>query len=282
MSLKNKVGIVTGGNSGIGQAIVLELARRGASIVIDYVVHPEATEALEQQIGALGDQSIGVEADVSKLADLQKLVDAAVSRFGRIDIMVNNAGVETRTSLLDTTEDQYDRVMAINLKSAFFGTQIAARQMIKQGGGGRIINLTSVHEDWPMPGNTAYCLAKGGDAHADAHRRHRTRQTQHPCRWSGSRCGGDADQPRHDGRPGQAHTPGRGNTTGAHGEPGRDRQRRGVPRRRRCHLSHGDHHLRGWRHHAQQRRSLTADSPNWTLPAIATRRLRAIWKPADE
>jgi glucose 1-dehydrogenase len=162
MSFKNKVAVVTGGNSGIGQAIVLELARQGASIVIDYIVRPEATAALEQQITALGDQSIGVEADVSKLADLQKLVDAAGGRFGRIDIMVNNAGVETRTSVLDTTEDQYDRVMAINLKSAFFGTQIAARQMIEQGAGGRIINLTSVHEDWPMPGNTAYCLAKGG------------------------------------------------------------------------------------------------------------------------
>ncbi len=76
--------------------------------------------------------------------------------------MVNNAGVETRTSVLDTTEEQYERVMAINLKSAFFGTQIAARQMIKQGGGGRIVNVSSVHEDWPMPGNTAYCLSKGG------------------------------------------------------------------------------------------------------------------------
>jgi len=162
MSLKNKVAIVTGGNSGIGQAIVLELARQGASIVIDYVVHPAATEALEQQIAKLGDQSIGVEADVSKLADLQKLVDSAVSRFGRLDIMVNNAGIETRTSVLDTTEDQYEKVMAINLKSAFFGTQIAAKQMIKQGGGGRIVNVTSVHEDWPMPGNTAYCLSKGG------------------------------------------------------------------------------------------------------------------------
>jgi glucose 1-dehydrogenase len=162
MSLHNKVAIVTGGNSGIGQAIVLELARQGARVVIDYVVHPEATEALEQQIAKLGDQSIGVEADVSKLADLQKLVDAAVSKFGRVDIMVNNAGIETRTSVLDTTEAQYDRVMAINLKSAFFGTQIAAKQMIKQGGGGRIVNITSVHEDWPMPGNTAYCLSKGG------------------------------------------------------------------------------------------------------------------------
>ena len=162
MSLKNKVAIVTGGNSGIGQAIVLELARQGASIVIDYVAHPEATEALEQQVSKLGDQSMGVEADVSKLTDLQMLIDQAVRKFGRVDIMVNNAGVETRTSVLETTEDQYDKVMAINLKSAFFGTQIAAKQMIKQGDGGRIINITSVHEDWPMPGNTAYCLSKGG------------------------------------------------------------------------------------------------------------------------
>jgi len=162
MSLKNKVAIVTGGNSGIVQAIVLELARQGASVVIDYVAHPEATEALEREICKLGNQSLGVEADVSKLADLQKLIDAAVGKFGRLDIMVNNAGIETRTSVLDTTEAQYERVMAINLKSAFFGTQIAARQMIKQGGGGRVINITSVHEDWPMPGNTPYCLAKGG------------------------------------------------------------------------------------------------------------------------
>jgi glucose 1-dehydrogenase len=76
--------------------------------------------------------------------------------------MVNNAGIETRTSVLDTTEEQFDKVLAINLKSAFFGTQLAAQQMIKQGGGGRVINISSVHEDWPMPGNTAYCLAKGG------------------------------------------------------------------------------------------------------------------------
>src|SRR5215475_13532073 len=162
MSLQDKVAIVTGGNSGIGQAIVLELARHGAKIVIDYVAHPEATEALEQRIAALGNQSIGVKADVSNLADLKKLVDAAVKKFGRLDIMVNNAGIETRTSILDTTEDQYDKVLAINLKSAFFGTQLAAKQMIKQGGGGHIINITSVHEDWPMPGNAPYCLSKGG------------------------------------------------------------------------------------------------------------------------
>ena len=99
---------------------------------------------------------------MSKVADLQKLVDAAASNFGRLDILVNNAGIETRSSVLDTTEDQYEKVLAINLKSAFFGTQLAAKQMIAQGGGGRIINMTSVHEDWPMPGNTPYCLSKGG------------------------------------------------------------------------------------------------------------------------
>ena len=162
MNLKDRVAIVTGGNSGIGMGIVLALAEQGANIVIDYVTHPEATEELEQRVHALGDKAIGVEADVSKVADLQRLVDTAVKRFRRVDVMVNNAGVETRTSVLDTTEQQYAKVMDINLKSAFFGTQIAAKQMIAQGGGGRIINITSVHEDWPMPGNTAYCLSKGG------------------------------------------------------------------------------------------------------------------------
>jgi glucose 1-dehydrogenase len=162
MTLKDKVAIVTGGNSGIGKAIVLALAEAGANVVIDYVANPDATDELEQQVVALGNKAIGVEADVSKVVDLQKLIDAAVGQLGRVDIMVNNAGVETRTGVLDTTEEQYEKVMEINLKSAFFGTQIAARQMIKQGDGGRIINITSVHEDWPMPNNTPYCLSKGG------------------------------------------------------------------------------------------------------------------------
>ncbi len=161
MNLKGKVAIVTGGNSGIGMAIVLELARQGANIVIDYVAHPEAAADLEKQIHALGDCVISVKADVSQVAELQTLFAAAVKEFGRVDIMVNNAGVETRTSILDTTEQQYEKVMAIDLKSAFFGTQLAAQQMIKQGGG-RIINISSVHEDWPMPGNAPYCLSKGG------------------------------------------------------------------------------------------------------------------------
>jgi len=74
----------------------------------------------------------------------------------------HDAGVETRTSILDTTEEDYDRVMDINLKSAFFGTQFAAKQFIAQGKGGIVINISSVHEDWPMPANVAYCVSKGG------------------------------------------------------------------------------------------------------------------------
>ncbi len=162
MSLKGKSAIVTGGNTGIGKAIVLALAEEGANVCIDYVAMPEAAEELERKVAGLGDQAISVHADVSKVADLQKLIDETVKAFGRVDVMVNNAGVETRTSVLDTAEDRYDFVMDVNLKSAFFGTQLAAKQMIKQGDGGRIINITSVHEDWPMPGNTPYCLSKGG------------------------------------------------------------------------------------------------------------------------
>jgi glucose 1-dehydrogenase len=162
MTLHGKTAIVTGGNSGIGKAIAVALAGQGANIVIDWIANEQATEDLEKQIVAMGDKALGVEADVSKVADLQTLVDQAVKAFGRVDVMVNNAGVETRTSILDTTEAQYEKVMEINLKSAFFGTQLAARQMIAQGSGGRIINITSVHEDWPMPGNTAYNLSKGG------------------------------------------------------------------------------------------------------------------------
>ena len=160
--LQGMVAIVTGGNSGIGKSIVEYLAELGAKVVIDYRSHPEATEALEEEIGAYGGSSFGVQADVAKLEDLQRLVDTAVSKYGRLDIMVNNAGIETRTSILDTTPDDFDKVLNVNLRGVFFATQYAAKQMIAQGSGGRIINISSVHEDWPMPNNTPYCVAKGG------------------------------------------------------------------------------------------------------------------------
>jgi glucose 1-dehydrogenase len=160
--LEGKTVIVTGGNSGIGEAIVLAVAAEGANVVIDYIAHPDETAHIVDRIESTGGAALGVQADVSRIADLQKMIDAAVQRFGRIDALVNNAGIETRTSILDTTEADYQKVLDVNLKSAFFGTQLAAKQFIAQGGGGTVINISSVHEDWPMPGNVAYCVSKGG------------------------------------------------------------------------------------------------------------------------
>jgi len=162
MLLEDKSLIVTGGNTGIGKAIVLAAAAEGARIVIDYVTDSDETASLIDHVGSLGGEAVGVKADVSKLSGIAALVDAAVSTFGRLDVLINNAGIETRSSILDTTEDEYDRVMDVNLKSAFFGTQAAAKQFIAQKSPGLVINMSSVHEDWPMPGNVAYCVSKGG------------------------------------------------------------------------------------------------------------------------
>ncbi|MGI8665812.1 MAG: SDR family NAD(P)-dependent oxidoreductase [Jatrophihabitans sp.] len=162
MLLQGKSVVVTGGNSGIGEAIVLAAAAEGANVVIDYVAHPEETTAMIAKVEAAGGHAIGVQADVSQSADLHRIVQTAVDAYGRLDVLINNAGIETRTSLLETTEADFDKVMAINMKSAFFGTQAAAKQFIAQGGGGLVLNISSVHEDWPMPGNIAYCVSKGG------------------------------------------------------------------------------------------------------------------------
>lgn len=162
MLLDGKTIVVTGGNSGIGEAIVLAMAAEGANVVIDYIAHPEETTSLIAKIEAAGGHAVGVKADVSRVEDLHTMVKTAVDTYGRLDVIVNNAGVETRTSILDTTEEQYQKVMDINLKSAFFGTQFAAKQFIAQGTPGLVINISSVHEDWPMPGNIAYCVSKGG------------------------------------------------------------------------------------------------------------------------
>lgn len=162
MLLKDKTVIVTGGNTGIGAAIALAAGREGANVVIDYVARPEETRRLDEAITQAGGRAIGVDADVSKVADLHRLFEAAVAEYGRVDVLVNNAGIETRTCLLESTEEDFDKVMAVNLRSAFFGSQLAANQFIAQGGGGVIVNVSSVHEDWPMPGNTPYCVSKGG------------------------------------------------------------------------------------------------------------------------
>jgi glucose 1-dehydrogenase len=162
MLLSGKSIVVTGGNSGIGEAIVVAAAAEGANVVVDYVAHPEETTSLIDKVETAGGHAVGVQADVSQATDLAKMMQTAVDNYGRLDVLINNAGIETRTSLLDTTEEDFDKVMAINMKSAFFGTQAAAKQFISQGGGGLVLNISSVHEDWPMPGNIAYCVSKGG------------------------------------------------------------------------------------------------------------------------
>jgi glucose 1-dehydrogenase len=162
MLLEGKTIVVTGGNSGIGEQICLAAAAEGANIVIDYVAHPEATESLIQRIEQAGGHAVGVDADITSADDLHRMVQKAVDAFGSLDVLVNNAGIEDRKSLLEETEDGYDKVMAVNMKSAFFGTQAAAKQFIAQGNGGLVLNISSVHEDWPMPGNLAYCVSKGG------------------------------------------------------------------------------------------------------------------------
>ncbi len=162
MLLAGKTMIVTGGNTGIGAAVVRAAAAEGANLVIDYVAHPELNDDLVEEAEQAGGNAIAVEADVSKPAEVQQLVRRTVEVYGRLDVLVNNAGIETRTSLLDSTEEDYDKVLDIDLKGAFFAAQAAARQFLDQGDGGVVVNMSSVHEDWPMPGNAPYCLAKGG------------------------------------------------------------------------------------------------------------------------
>src|SRR5207302_1999322 len=103
-----------------------------------------------------------VQADVGQVTDARRLVAEAVGTLGHVDILVNNAGIEIKQPFLDVTEDAFDRVLTVNLKGAFFCAQAAAQQMVRQGKGGRIVNISSVHEDLPMPGNSPYCASKGG------------------------------------------------------------------------------------------------------------------------
>ncbi len=124
MLLEGTTIVVTGGNSGIGAAIVLAAAAEGANIVIDYVAHPDDTDTLIDKVVAAGGRAVGVRADVSHTADLQAVIQTAVDTFGRLDVLVNNAGIETRTSILDTSEADYQRVMDINLTISSRGTAV--------------------------------------------------------------------------------------------------------------------------------------------------------------
>ena len=162
MRLQGKTAIVTGAATGIGQAISTGFAREGAAIVVDYVGKPGTADETLSKIKAIGGNGIAVEADVSDPEAVQNLVDQAVAKFGRLDILINNAGFESKHPFLDFPLDLWQKIIAIDLTGPWLCAQAAARQMVKQRSGGRIVNISSVHEDLPMPTNAAYCAAKGG------------------------------------------------------------------------------------------------------------------------
>jgi glucose 1-dehydrogenase len=160
--LAGRVAIVTGSGSGIGQAIAERFAQEGADAVIDYRDHPDSANETKTKIEAAGGKAILVQADVSKLADTQSLVDQAWQQLGRCDILVNNAGVEKHAAFCDVTEADYDTVLGVNLKGAFFLTQAFVRRLRDAKMPGRVINMSSVHEDMVFPNFSTYCASKGG------------------------------------------------------------------------------------------------------------------------
>ena len=160
--LAGKVAIITGASSGIGQAIAIRFAFEGASVVVDYVGHPDGANATKAQIEAAGGKAIILQGDVSKLADTQSLIDQTYAQLGRCDILVNNAGIEKSAPFWDVTEAEYDAVLNVNLKGAFFLTQAFVRRLRDAKLPGHIINISSVHEDMVFPNFSTYCASKGG------------------------------------------------------------------------------------------------------------------------
>ncbi|HEX4204197.1 MAG TPA: SDR family oxidoreductase [Ktedonobacteraceae bacterium] len=160
--LDQKVAIVTGADSGIGRGIALQFAEEGASVVINYAHNAQKADEVRQLIEQKHGRCLVVQADVSQYQQVMGLVQQTVEHFQRLDILVNNAGMEIHSPFLDVAEEQFDRVVGIDLKGPFFCAQAAAREMVKRQTAGRIINISSVHEDLPMPQNVPYCCAKGG------------------------------------------------------------------------------------------------------------------------
>jgi glucose 1-dehydrogenase len=160
--LQGKVAIVTGASSGIGQGIAKRLGCEGAMVIVDYVGTPEGADETERAIEQAGGQGKIVQADVTRNEDICKLVESAWSNFGSADILVNNAGMEKKSDFWDTPEVDYDNVMAVNLRGPFFLTQAFVRRLRDAKRPGRIVNISSVHEDMPFPGFATYCCSKGG------------------------------------------------------------------------------------------------------------------------
>jgi glucose 1-dehydrogenase len=160
-SLAGKVALVTGAATGIGKAIAVEMARRGASVVINYIGKPDPAQDVVKTIKNANGKATAIEADVSNSEQVGRMLALTISQFGQIDVLVNNAGIEKQIPFLELPEDEWDRIVAVDLKGPFLCTQAAAREMAKRKKG-TIINISSVHEDLPFPGYAPYCAAKGG------------------------------------------------------------------------------------------------------------------------
>jgi glucose 1-dehydrogenase len=162
MRLKGKVALVTGASSGIGRAIARRFAAEGAHVAVNYLPRDRNIEDARAVADSLATPGMTVGADVSRRAEVERMVSEVVGEFGRLDVAVCNAGIEIERPFLEVTDEEWDKVISVNLYGAFVVSQAAARQMVRQGAGGKLIYTSSVHEDIPFPGYTSYCASKGG------------------------------------------------------------------------------------------------------------------------
>ncbi|WP_246179761.1 SDR family NAD(P)-dependent oxidoreductase [Pandoraea aquatica] len=162
MRMKDTVVLVTGSAQGIGRAIAIRLAQEGARIVVEDRQDNAMAEQTLDSVRAAGSDGCVIAGDVGRVEDDYAVIEQAVAKMGRLDVLVNNAGVERRAPFLDVTEADYDLVMNVNLKGAFFLTQAFVKHLRDTQRGGRIVNVSSVHEELPFPHFTSYCASKGG------------------------------------------------------------------------------------------------------------------------
>lgn len=160
--LAGKVALVTGSSSGIGRAIAERLAQEGADVVISGSKPSDRVEESAARVRALGRRAAVVTGDIGDKTTNYRLIEESVAAMGRLDILVNNAGLEIEAPFWEVTEEDYDSVLETNLKGVFFTTQAFVRHLRDAKCGGRVINMSSVHEDLPFPGFSSYCVAKGG------------------------------------------------------------------------------------------------------------------------
>jgi glucose 1-dehydrogenase len=160
--LAGKTALVTGSSKGIGRGIALRLAQEGADVAINYNTDPKgAGEALEE-VRAAGRRGASIQANLGSVAEVRRLIEDAVREMGQLDILVNNAGIERHAPFWEVSEQDFDRVLDVNLKGVFFATQAFVQYLRQAGRRGRVINISSVHEELPFPNFAAYCASKGG------------------------------------------------------------------------------------------------------------------------